>query len=100
MELPVLVQQTAGTNFRAWSGEPVPATAEGATREEALANLRAALEVKTAGVEVVRLQFGRSGTAPVWPDDELTRAWLDGIEAARQAADQRADTWDAPAGEP
>lgn len=26
--------------------------------------------------------------APVWPDDDLTAAWLDGIAEARAAADQ------------
>jgi len=55
MELSVLVQQTAGNGFRAWCGEPIPASAEGATREEALARLRATLEGKAQGVEVVRL---------------------------------------------
>ncbi|HEV3437599.1 MAG TPA: hypothetical protein VG122_09570 [Gemmata sp.] len=89
MELSVLIQQTAGNGFRAWCGEPIPATAEGATREEALTKLRAALESKTRGVEVVRLTFGPSlPTSPVLPDDQITRDWLAGISAARETADR------------
>ena len=70
MELSVLIQQTAGNGFRAWCGEPIPATAEGATREEALDKLRAALESKTRGVEVVfRLTYRpKPHIRPVWPD--------------------------------
>jgi len=95
MELSVLIQQTAGNGFRAWCGEPIPATAEGATREEALSKLRAELEVKASGVEVVRLTVGRAVAAsPIWPDDQITRNWLAGIAAARQAADRAPDSWD------
>ncbi len=100
VELSVLVQQTVGNGFRAWCGEPIPATAEGATREEALANLRAALEAKAHGVEVVRLTIGPSvPSSPIWPDDEITRDWLAGIAVARQAANRTPDPWDdQPAG--
>jgi hypothetical protein len=97
VELSVLVQQTANNRFRAWCAQPVAAEAEGATRDEALANLKTDIEAKTRGVEVVRIVVGRPiPTAPIWPDDEITRAWLDGIAAARAAADQQPDPWDAP----
>ncbi|HEV3385059.1 MAG TPA: hypothetical protein VG097_09590 [Gemmata sp.] len=97
MELSVLIQQTAGNGFRAWCGEPIPTTAEGATREEALSKLRAALETKTLGVEVVRLNIGPNvATSPVWPDDQITRDWLAGIAAARESADRTPDPWDEP----
>lgn len=102
MELSVLIQQTEGNGFRAWCGEPVPAEAEGATREEALAKLRAEIESKTRGVEVVRLHVGvRSAPAtPVWPDDAITADWLAGIAAARQAAGATPDPWDSVADQP
>jgi hypothetical protein len=102
VELSVLVQQTVGNGYRAWCGEPFPVTAEGATREEALANLRATLELKTRGVEVVRLTIGVAPTAtPVWPDDQITRDWLAGIATARAAADRTPDPWDEqPAAQP
>lgn len=97
MELSVLVQQTAGDRFRAWCSAPVAAEAEGATRDEALANLTAEIRTKLQGAEVARVTLGRPvPTAPIWPDDEFTRAWLEGIKAARAAADQRLDPWDAP----
>lgn len=55
MELSVLVQRTVSDRFRAWCESPIMAEAEGATRDEALENLRAELGAKTRGVEVVRL---------------------------------------------
>ncbi len=99
VELSVLVQQTQGNGFRAWCGEPIPAEAEGATREEALAKLRADLEAKARGVEVVRLRIGTRTTsdAPVWPDDAITADWLAGIAAARKTADASPDPWEDPA---
>jgi hypothetical protein len=46
-------------------------------------------------MEVVELVLGRLiPTAPIWPDDEITRAWLEGIAAARAAADQHPDPWE------
>jgi hypothetical protein len=98
-----LIQQTAGNGFRAWCGEPIPASAEGATREEALSKLRATLEAKTRDVEVVRLTIGpNSIAAPIWPDDQITRDWLAGIAAAREAANHTPDPWDeqSAAGQP
>ena len=103
MELAVLIQPTPGGNgFRAWCGEPIPAEAEGATREEALANLRTDLEAKARGMEVARLRIDIRGvpTAPVWPDDPITADWLAGIAAARRAADAAPDPWDSPAAAP
>jgi predicted RNase H-like HicB family nuclease len=97
VELSILIQQTAGNGFRAWCGEPIPTTADGATREEALTKLRAALEAKTRGIEVVRLTIGPSvNTSPIWPDDQITRDWLAGIAAARESADRAAEPWDEP----
>ena len=94
VELSVLIQPLNGHGFRASSGEPLPAAADGPTRDEALDNLRAILAAKVgAGAEVVRLRVGPL-SGPVWPDDPLTRDWLDGIAAARGAADARPDPWD------
>lgn len=100
MELSVLVLQVAGNGYRAWCPDPIAASAEGTTREEALDRLRVAIEQQLrGGVEVVRLRISgpipRPG-GPVWPDDDITRVWLEGIEAARAAADTRPDPWDLP----
>lgn len=98
MELSVLIEPTGTGGFRAAIGEPLAAVAEGTTRDEALANLRAALVARVAaGAEVVRIQLDvPASRLPVWPDDDLTAAWLQGIADARAAADARPDPWDAP----
>ena len=97
MDLSVFVQQTEGNHFRAWCEQPVQASAEGATREEALTKLRVELEAKMRSVEVVKMTIGRPmPITPIWPDDEFTRAWLEGIAAARAKADQQPDPWDVP----
>ena len=97
VELSVLVQQTASNRFRAWCGVPVPAEAEGTTRDEALANLQSEIGSKMRGAEVARLFIGRPPpSTAIWPDDEFTRDWLASIAAVRAAADQQPDPWDAP----
>lgn len=101
MELSVLIEPVAADGFRASCGEPIPASAEGATRDEALSKLREQIVHRVrAGVEVVKLRIDGLPTptpVPVWPDDQLTRDWLAGIAEARAAADQRPDPWDLPA---
>jgi predicted RNase H-like HicB family nuclease len=98
VELAVLVQPVEGNGYRAWCSDPLAASAEGATREEALSRLREVIEQQfRGGVEVVRLHIGgvfpRTAT-PIWPDDQITQDWLAGIAAARAAADQKPDPWD------
>ncbi len=68
---------------------------EAPTRDEALVKLRTEVAARAQGMEVVELVLGRLiPTAPIWPDDEITRAWLEGIAAARAAADQHPDPWE------
>ena len=96
MELPVAIQQLKSGRFRAWCVQPVQAEAEGATRDEALANVQTEIAAKLPIAEAVCVVVGRTiPSAPIWPDDEITRAWLEGIAAARAAADRRPDPWDA-----
>jgi len=97
VELSVLIQQFSGNGYRASCGEPLAATAEGATRDEALAKLRADLVARAAGVEIVRITIPtRSPISrePVWLDDDITKDWLEGIAAARAAAETQPDPWD------
>lgn len=97
MELSVLVQQTANNRFRAWCAVPVAAEAEGATRDEALAKLTSEINTKLQGAEVAHVTVGWPiRSTPIWPDDEITRAWLEGIAEARAKADQQPDPWDVP----
>jgi hypothetical protein len=97
VKLSVFIRATPDGGFRAWCAEPVPISVEGVTRDEALVKLRTELEARARGVEVVEVVLGRPiPTAPIWPDDEITRAWLEGIAAARAAADQQPDPWEVP----
>jgi hypothetical protein len=97
MELSVLIEPIAADGYRASCGEPIPTSAEGVTRDEALGRLRERIEARVrGGAEVVRLRIDvtRPPAVPVWPDDDLTRDWLAGIAAARTAADTTPDRWD------
>ena len=100
MELSVLIQQVSGIGYLASCSEPLAASADGATRAEALAKLKADLESRiTAEDEIVRLTIHAKralSKEPVWPDDQFTRDWLEGIESVRAAANQAPDPWNVP----
>jgi hypothetical protein len=95
-EVSVIIEPIAGNGFRATCSEPLTAVAEGASREEAIERLRTALEDRLrGGAEVIRLRIGdRVKAGPIWPDDALTAAWLQGITDARAEADRQPDPWD------
>ena len=95
MEIAVLIEPTAD-GFLASCGEPLASTAEGPTRDAALDGLRRALERRViAGAEIVMLRVGfQIPKAPVWPDDDITRAWLEGIREVREASNSKPDPWD------
>ena len=96
MEIAVLIEPTAGGGFRASCGEPLPSTAEGPTREAALDGLRRQVEARvSAGAEIVTLRRGKSmPKRPTWPDDEITRSFLEGIREARREAEANPPAWD------
>jgi hypothetical protein len=96
MEIPVAVQQTESNRFRAWCVEPVEAEGEGATQADALDNIQVALAAKLPHVSVVRVVGRLFPAQPIWPDDEFTRAWLEGIAEARRITDATPDPWDVP----
>ncbi len=57
MEIPVLVEPVPGNGYRARGGEPLALSAEGATREEALQNLRSLVQGRlVAGAVLVPLE--------------------------------------------
>ena len=102
MEVAVLLQPVVGNGYRAMVGAPFQLSVDGATREEALEQMRGLLEQRAReGVEVVTLRIPRShpvqSAKPVWPQDELTQAWLAGIEEYRNERDREPDPWDQPA---
>lgn len=58
MNIPVLVERVKGNGYRARGAEPFALTARGSTREEALARLRAKIEVRLKkGTELVNLDI-------------------------------------------
>ncbi len=98
MDIPVLVEPVAGNGFRAKTGEPFALTAEGATREEAVARLRERISKQlNGGATVVSLQVGAAGNP--WlemagmfdKDDPLVQEWKQIMEENRRAADQDPD---------
>lgn len=97
MEIAVLIEPNASGGFQASCGEPLCSTAEGPTRDAALEGLRRQLEARvSAGAELVTLSLGRrNASKAIWPDDEITRMWLEGIREAREASRLKPDPWDA-----
>ena len=59
MQIPVLVERVKGNGYRARGKEPFTVSARGATREEALAKLRAKILTRLKnGTEVMALEIG------------------------------------------
>src|ERR1700722_6876298 len=59
MQIPVLVERLKGNGYRARGKEPFAVSARGATREEALAKLRAKIQTRLKnGTEIVGLEVG------------------------------------------
>ena len=84
----ISVRKTAGGQYRASATNPFSAVAEGTTHDEAVNRLRDDLEEGLRnGTTTVRLHIRETLPEPVWPDDEFTAAWLDGIRQARLAAE-------------
>jgi len=97
MDISVVLERVENNGFRARCGDPIPAVAEGPTREVALDRLRGVLTERFAGgMEVVSLRFSNPLTPRIWPDDAFTHSWLQGIEEARQAADEQPMEWEKP----
>jgi hypothetical protein len=60
MQIPVLVERMKGNGYRARGKEPFVVSAKGATREEALAKLRAKIQMRLKnGTEIVGLEVGQ-----------------------------------------
>ena len=60
MQIPVLVERVKGNGYRARGKDPFAVSAKGATREEALAKLRAKIQTRLKnGTEIVGLELGQ-----------------------------------------
>jgi hypothetical protein len=95
MQIPVLVEPVAAAGFRARSGEPLPLSAEGTTREEALSKLKELLNKQMQnGAELTTLEVGvcehpLAGIIGMWsPDDPVIAEWQQAIEEYRQKIDE------------
>jgi len=89
MQIPVLVEPVASNGFRARTGEPLPVSADGATPEEAVRNLRAALERQLEGGK--QLRAVELAPENPWlalagmhdPADPLVQQWKEEVAAYR-----------------
>jgi predicted RNase H-like HicB family nuclease len=95
MQIPILIERIADNGFRARGIEPFGGVAEGATRDEALQNLRKLLEERLAqGAEIVGLEV--TGERHPWKpfagmfkDDPLFDEWQQAIAKYRRRVSTR-----------
>jgi hypothetical protein len=93
MQVSVLIERVPGNGYRAKGGEPFCLSAEGATRDEALQELRHLIEAKvSAGAEVVTLDVPISEHpwlpfAGMFRDDPLVEEWKKTMVEQRRQAD-------------
>jgi hypothetical protein len=94
MRIPVLIERVPGSGFRAKGGEPLPISAEGTTRGEAVACLRCLIAERLArGAELISLDLEPRqhplGPVSGWSeDDPLLDEWQEAVEAYRRQVDE------------
>src|SRR5205814_1150705 len=97
MQIPVLVEPVANNGFRAKAGEPLPLTAEGATADEAVRNLRAAMDRQLKnGKQLLAVDVAAENP---WlamagvhdPKDPLIQDWKQEMAAYRQEVEDDPD---------
>jgi hypothetical protein len=95
MPNPVRVEPIANNGFRATAGEPVPISAEGATPEEALRNLRAVMDKNGTQLEPVELSAADNpwlAAAGIYDaNDPLIRDWKEAMEEYRREVEADPD---------
>lgn len=94
MQITVFVEPLPGSGFRASGAGPIAASAEGPTRQAALAKLKAELQARLRhGAEIVALEID-SETHPLakhagtLPDDDLTKDWEAAMAGLRRQFDE------------
>ena len=93
MQIQVLIEPIPGQGYRAIGGEPFSLVAEGATRDDAVRNLRSLIENKvSAGAEIVTLDIPVAGHpwlpfAGMFKDDPLVEEWKQTMAELRRRAD-------------
>ncbi len=97
MNVTVALEPVAGNGYRAWGGEPFALTAEGATREEAVRNLREQILGRlNSGWEIVSLELPARDNpwvthAGMFEGDPLFREVQDLMAERRRQADADPD---------
>ena len=97
MQIPVLIERVKGNGYRARGTEPFAISAKGATREEALAKLRAKIQTRLKnGTEIVGLEIGAQPHpwmefAGMFKDDPWIDDWKKSIEEYRQRIEDDPD---------
>ena len=97
MQIPVLVERVKGNGYRARGKEPFAVSARGATREEALAKLRAKIQTRLQnGTELVGLEMDPqphplAEFAGMFKDDPLYDGWQKAIAEYRRQVDNDPD---------
>jgi predicted RNase H-like HicB family nuclease len=97
MQIPVLVERLKDNGYRARGKEPFAVSAKGATREEALAKLRAKIKTRLKkGTEIVGLELDPQPRplaefAGMFKDDPLFDDWQKAIAEYRRQVDNDPD---------
>ena len=98
MQIPVLVERLKGNGYRARGTEPFAVSARGATREEALAKLRAKIQNRLKeGTELVGLEIGPllnpwlQGAGMFSPEDPSVQEWIQIMVENRRKMDEAPD---------
>jgi predicted RNase H-like HicB family nuclease len=97
MQIPVLVEPVANNGFRAKTGEPLSLSADGATPEEAVRNLRAAIDRQLKnGKQLLSVDITAENP---WlamagmhdPNDPLVQEWKKEMAAYRKEVENDPD---------
>ncbi len=98
MKIPILIEPIAKEGFRATSGPPFEVSGQGATREEALSQLRQEIDRRMAeGAVVIPLEIPAiEEKPPIWGigmfrDDPLFDEWQEAIAEYRRKVDEEED---------
>jgi tRNA(fMet)-specific endonuclease VapC len=99
MQMSVLIEPVKGNGYRARGAEPFALCAEGATREEALAKLKAQVEARLRdGAEIVTVEIGREPHpwlefAGMFKDDPRIDEWVQSMAEYRQQVEDDPNRW-------
>ena len=102
MRIPILIEPVEGQGFRVSTGSPLNLSAEAATRDEAITQLRLQIARRyAAGAEIEELDVGPKGIHPsakfvgTLKDDPLLDQWREAVAEYRRQRDAEDEERDA-----